>query len=250
MALMELLTPNVLNTTTMIVVSSNTSTAQYLFDRNVKVAYTTSGYNSTTAAVISIVFNQPTVLSHILIQNHNLRAFRIYYNSVTANSLHVATTNSATSTYITFNSITVSSVDLQMDNTIAGSVEKSVGELIVAERRLQFERNPTIRDWAPITRRKQIVHEMPDGGVKVFNIRDKFHGRIGWDFITETFHNALLTEHTRALAHYFVPFPTTTAWDTKAWEVMWIGDFNFKHSDNSKDQGYSGEIVLRQTAGG
>ena len=51
---------------------------------------------------------------------------------------------------------------------------------------------------------------------------------------------------------YFVPFPTTTAgeWDGKAAECAWVGDFDFKHGENSKTQGFSGSINLRETAGG
>lgn len=251
MALMEFLTANTLNTTSMMTMqANNTGTAQYAFDRSLTLGFTSVGYDSTTASVISIVFPQATVLSHILLQNHNLKDFRIYYNSVTANSLFVSTTNSATSTYISFSTVTVNTVDIQMNNTIAGSVEKSFGEFVLANRRLVFERNPTVQDWHPIMARKQIVHEMPDGGVKVYNISTKYNAKMKWAFVTDSFKSSLYTEYLNALPLYFIPFPTTTSWSGEAYEVMWVGDFDFVYGENSKTQGWNGDMFLRQTAGG
>ena len=253
MAVMEFLDQNLLNTTTMVTTTaaSGSGTALYAFDRNTSLGWTSVNYNSTTATVFSIVFAQPVVISHLLLQSHNLRAFSAYYNSLTANSLFTAeTTNSATSSYYSFNSVTVSSVDLQMDNTIAGSVEKTFGEIILSNRRLVFAKNPSVGNWKPTIFRKQIVHDMPDGGAKVYNIRDKFRANLEFDFITQSFHDSLKTVHSTAVPLYFLPFPTTTAWDGSAYETVWIGDFNFKHGDNSKTQGYNGSINLRQTSGG
>lgn len=252
MALMEFLKANKLNTTTQLVIQAlNTGTAAYLFDRNRKLGFTSSNYNSTTASVISIVFGTPTVLSHVLIQNHNLRQFRVYYNSVTANSLGIVSSNSQTSTYLSFASVTVSSVDIQMDNTIAGSVEKSVGELIFSERRLQFEVNPTTSNYKPKTRRKKIRHEMPDGGVKLLQISDKFSAKIEFDFITGTFTSNLSAIFDEALPIYFVPFPTTTAWGGtgmgEAYEVLWTSDLEFAHGTNDKAQGFNGGFVVEET---
>ncbi len=249
MARMEFLSANLLNTTTQLKVESNTVTAEYLFDRNTALGYTTSGYNSTTATVVSIEFSTPQVLSHILIQDHNLRAFRLFYDSATANSLQVVSGNSATSHYITFASVTVSSVQLQMDNTIAGSIEKTVGELVFTDRLLQFERNPSVKKWKPTVFRKQIEHSMPDGGTVLFNIRDKYQAGLSWEFITSTFRDDLFDVYAAADPLYFVPFPTTTAWDGDAYETAWVGDFDFKHATNDKVQGFSGSIMLKETPG-
>ena len=253
MAVMEFLKENYLNTTTMVKVDSNTGTVLYLFDRNPNLTYASVNYNSTTATVISIELATNTVISNLLLQNHNFKQFRAFYNSLTANTFSPninETTNSATSSYYLFTSVTVNSIQIQVDTTITGSTDKQVGEVIVTERTLQFERNPTADEWRPAIRRKQIVHEMPDGGVKVYHIRDKFRAKIGWDFITETFHNSLKTRFEAALPMVFTPFPTNTSWNGQAPEVSWIGDFNFKHGDNAKTAGYSGDLELRETAGG
>ncbi len=248
MAKMEFLTPNLLNTTTQLKVDSATNLSSYLFDRNLTLGYTSSGYNSTTSTVISIEFSSPTVISHVLLQNHNLRAFRLFYDSATANSLvPTVTTNSATSSYYSFSSVTVSSVQIQMDNTIAGSAEKSIGEFVVGERTVQFERNPSVEKWKPVVFRKQVMHEMPDGGTVLFNIKDKYQAKLSWKFITSSFRDQIFSVYTAADPIYFLPFPTTTAWDGAAYESAWVGNFDFMHSTNDKAQGFTGSILLKET---
>lgn len=252
MAVMEFLDANFINTTTMVTTTAGngSGTVQYLFDKNRNLGYTTVGYTTNTSSVISVVFTTPQVLSHVVIQNHNLRQFRGFWNSVTANSLFNVTSNSATSSYFSFASVTVNSVDLQMDLAFTADTEKIVREHTVSNRRLVFDRNPSIGDWSPVINRKQIVHEMPDGGVKVYNIRDRFRGTLSWEFLNASFTSQLRTVYNNALPIAFIPFPTTTAWDGDAYEAMWIGAFNFKHADNSKTQGQSGSIQLREVAGG
>lgn len=249
---MEFLKQNLLFTTTqMTVPANNTGTMSYVFDRNVSLPFTSVGYNSTSTLVMGITFSPAVNITHVLLQNHNLKDFRIYYNSVTANSIAVETTNSFTYSYFSIPTATsVLSIDIQMNSAMTAGSEKIIGELIISERRLQFERNPSVADWKPSLRRKQIIHEMPDGGVRVYNIRDKFQSKLKWNFITSTFHSNLNTVFTEANPLYFVPFPTTTAWPGEAYEVLWTGDFDFKHGDNAKAAGYTGNMEIRQTAGG
>lgn len=250
MARMEMLSENRLNTTTQLKLDSGTDLASYLFDRSVALGYSSNGYNSNTSTVISVEFSSPVVLSNVILQNHNLKAFRLFYNSVTANALVPAVSgNSATSSYFFFNSVTVSSVQLQMDTTIAGGVEKTVGEFVVAERQVQFERNPSVQKWRPTIFRKQIEHEMPGGGTAIFNIRDNYRASLSWKFITTSFRDALFSVFSTADPLYFLPFPTTTGWDGAAYETVWVGDFDFMHATNDKVQGFSGSILLKETPG-
>lgn len=251
MANMEFWKQNQYNTTGVVKVDSNTATAQFLFDRSTALGYSSSGYNSITGTIISVEFSTPTVISGVFIQNHNLKQFRVFYNSATANTFSTPineTTNSATSSYFFFNSVTVSSIQLQMDDTIAGSVEKSVGEFVVSERRLRFERNPTAGNYKRIIDRKQIRHIMPDGGTSVYNIKDKLKANIKLGFISDSFTSQLETAFVAAKPMYFLPFPTTSAWDGKAYEVNWVRDFNFNYGEDSKTQGQSGDLDLEETS--
>jgi len=245
MAVMEFLKKNILNTTTMIKVDSATSLTKYLFDRNVGMPYETSGYNSDTSTIISIEFGSTTPVSHILLQNHNLKQFRLFYDSLTANSISIFTTNSDTSNYLAFSTIQAASIQLQMDNTIAGAVEKSVGEFVLSERKLAFDVNPTQSLFKPIIMRKQIVHNMPDGGTVVYNIKDKYQAKIGLRYITTAFYNSLFDVYEDAEVMRFVPFPTSTGWDGKGYEVVWPGKFDFTFADNAKKT-YSGNILIKE----
>lgn len=249
MARMEFLSANLLNTSTQLHVESNLVTAPYLFDRSVSLGYSSDGFIGATTTVISVEFDAATVLSHILIQNHNMKNFRLFYNSVTANSLEVITSNSATSSYFLVNSVTVSSIQLQIDATMLGTDEKQVGELVLSERLIQFERNPTQSQWNPTVFRKQIEYEMPDGGTSVFNVKDKYRTTMSWEFITSSFRDSLFSIYEDAVPLYFLPFPTTTGWDGGAYESVWTGDFDFKHATNDKQQGYSGSLTLKETPG-
>jgi len=246
MAVMEFLKANYLNTTTMVKVDSNTALTKYLFNRNPDLGYTTDGYNSNTSATISIEFGSTMPVSNILIQNHNLKKFSLFYDSNTANAIASFTTNSDNSIYLSFSTIQATSIQLQMDETISGNAEKSVGELILSERKLAFDVNPSQSLFNPIIMRKQIVHNMPDGGVVTYNIKDKYQAKIGLRYISTSFYNKLLSVFEDAEPMYFVPFPTATSWDGKAYEVVWVDKFDFKFADNAKNT-YSGNILIKET---
>ena len=247
MAVMEILTPNLIATTTLIVVDSSTGATDRLINRNKTDQYETSGFASLTSTIISVEFSSSTIISNILIQSHNLKDFRLFYNSVTANSLGIFSSNSATSTYTTFASVTVTSVQLQMD-TAQTSVEKAVGQYILAERKLAFTRNPSIKNWKPLIDRTQVRHVMADGGIVLHNVRDKYKAKLKFTFITESFHDSLLNIYEEAAPFYFVPFPTTSAWLGNAFEMVWSKDFDFKFSTNVRSIGFTGQILLEETS--
>jgi len=136
-----------------------------------------------------------------------------------------------------------------MNDTIAGSEEKTIGELIISERKLVFTRNPNAALYNPLIDRTQIEHTMPDGGAILFNVKDKYKTKIGLRYITTSFYDSLLDIYEDADSIYFIPFPTTTSWNGKAYHMVWSGDFDFKFAVNTKDN-YSGNILLKETASG
>lgn len=249
---MSFLKPNFLNTSTMVTVdAANTLTVGFAFDRNIDSQWATDGYNSNTSTIFSVALNTSTVVSRIFLQNHNLKQFRIFYNSATANAFTPAiseTTNSATSHYFSVNSITVSTIQIQVDDAITADTEKMIGEIYVGDTILTFERNPNAASYKPILNKQKIIHRMPNGGVSMFVIEQKFKGEIAWKFISESFTSQLLNLYETSTTFVFAPFPTTTSWDGKAYEVAWTNDFDFKHSDNNKVSGFGGKIVIEEVA--
>ena len=195
---MEFLSQNLLNTTTMLTMqASNTSNSNYLFNRRRDLGWASDGYEGVTSAMIIVALPTNTVISNIMFLNHNLRQFRGFYNSFTSNSLLDVSGNSATSSYYDFASVTVNSINIEMD--LAGSsagvnANKSIGEFVVAERRIILERNPSSENWQIAIDRKQTVHEMPDGGVRVYNMGDKMRVRMDLDYMTGSFTSNLQVE--------------------------------------------------------
>ncbi|MCK5358553.1 MAG: hypothetical protein KAJ48_09175 [Elusimicrobiales bacterium] len=246
----EFLNKNLLNTTTMVLTDSGTGTISYLYDRNTSLDYQSSGYIGASATTMNIVFDSPTVVSRILLQTHNLKQFKMYYNSNVANTfsnnISVAT-NSYASHYFHFNSVTVSSIQIQMDSTIDSNQEKQIGELVISDNLIAFDANPSAKNYEYRTKKKKIIHRMPDGGVSMFNVDNKFYAKMKLKFIGDTFKTSLLDIFNDSEQFYFVPEATTTSWNGVAHEVLWTNDWNFKHSEDSKSQGYDGDIIIEET---
>ena len=246
---MEFLSNNLINTTTQIAVDSATDLSVYLYDKNPSVKYVSEGYGGATATTISISFTAATVVSNVLIQNHNLSNFEIYYNGTTTNSLFSVITNTITSTYVSFASMTVNSIHLKMDRTIS-TTEKQVGELVISEKKLDFERLPDIKGYKPVTNRTQVNHRMPDGGFVPFFIKDKFQMALKWKFLSKDFKNDLWGLFRDGKSLYFVENNTTTSWDGLAYNINLIGDFDFNESHNVSDEGFSGSLMLKEVSSG
>lgn len=246
----EICDKNLLNTTTMLLTDSGSGTFSYLFDRNTSLDYTTDGYSGATTTTLNIVFDVPTVVSRIMIQNHNLKTFSIYYDSNAANVFTPAasvTQNSATNHYFAFASVTVSSVQIKMDDVIATDNERSIGELIVSDSKLTFSANPSADNYDPKLFKQKIKHTMPDGGTSLFVIGNKFQAGIKLKFMTTAEKDLLLEIYNSGEQFYFIPEGTTTTWLGGAYECVWTNDWNFTYSDNSKTQGWDGDIKLEET---
>lgn len=249
---MIFLKSNYFNTNTMAIVdAANTLTVNYGFDRDVNTKWVTDGYGTTTSTVFSIVLNTATAISRIYLQNHNLKQFRIFYNSTTASVFSPAislTTNSDTSSYFSFSTQTVSTVQIQIDLGMTTDTEKYIGEIYVGDTIFEFERNPNAASYKPMINKQKIVHRMPNGGVSMFVVEQKFKAEIAWQFITESFTSQLLNLYETSSSFVFVPFPTTTSWNGKGYEVAWTNDFDFKHSSNNQISGFGGKIIIEELA--
>lgn len=252
MSRFEFLDENKLNTTSMFVVESGTGSLSYLYDRNLALDYVSSGYTGATATTLNIVFSSPTVVSRIALQNHNLKQFRIFYNSATANTFTPdanVSQNSATNHYFGFASTTVSSISIQMDDVITSGDERSIGELVISDLKFEFAVNPEADNYDPKLFKQKIKHTMPDGGTSLFVVDSKFQATIKLRFISTSFKDDLLALYNAGSPFYFVPEPTTTSWLGQAHEVVWTNDWNFTYADNSKTQGWNGHLTIEETPG-
>lgn len=253
---MQILRQTFLSTLTMATTSNGTSTLANLFDREVALQWSTENAGTdATAASLRIVFPSTQTVSQILLGGHNLRNFTIHPNTTTATFTPAIshTTNSATNHYFSVNTISLSEVVIQMNSTITANEEKKIGELIVSNLLYDFanDRLPTAKNYDPSLFKKQVVHDMSDGGTALFNLASKFKADIKMDFVPTSTMNSLRTIYDLGEAFVFVPFETSTSWNGKWAECVWIGDFDFEEfSGNDKTNGYKGKMKLRQTPGG
>ncbi|MDI6756446.1 MAG: hypothetical protein QME32_00320 [Endomicrobiia bacterium] len=248
---------NFINTTSQATTSNGTSTLANLFDKD-KVSQWSSENAGTdaTTATLRIIFGSTMTVSQVIMANHNLKNFKIRPNTTTSDftpSISM-TTNSATSNYWAVNTLTtVKEVVVSANTTITADNEKSIGELIISNLLYSFatDRLPAAENYTPRIDKKQIVHEMSDGGINLYNISSKFRADIDFDFVPTSTVESLRTIYNLNTPFVFIPFETATSWNGSWAECIWPGAFEFEEfTDNTLGNGYTGSIKLRQTAGG
>lgn len=255
---MDFLKLNLLVTTSSIAVDSNSLSSENLFNPDENYQYYSDGFdNDLTTTSIVITFGETTSVSCIGLKDINIKEYDIFYNGLTANSIALTeaatstlsyNSNSETSQFFTFNTITMSSITLDLKSTMVANDEKVIGFIYMSDRYFTFGRVPSSKSYKPVLRRKQIVHTMADGGIKVHNIDKKENIDISFKYITTAQKNQLKTIYDLDNVFYFTPFPTATAWDGILFESNWIGDFNFeRYSDNAQTSGFTGKLKLRET---
>jgi hypothetical protein len=263
MAVMSLYYENYLNTTTLCTVSAAASiditTYKNLFDRKKSTQMVTSNVaDNNTATTLHVQFGSSKNITGIMLQNINLKFLIIYYNSSSANRFTMNSVtegtqtsqwsgNSATNLYIEFPTTTVDSVQVYMAQTTPLVEEKKVGELWIIENVLDFDRNPSAKQYKPVIKRKEYQHEMSDGGVATYIIADRYRADIKRTYVSETERDNLETLHQRWQPLTFFPDPTVNSWSGDVYSVNWVGDFNFyEYADNYRDNGFNGTIRLRE----
>lgn len=255
---MELLRSNLLETTTQLVVDSNTDLASNLFNRDVTFQYSTNGYNGVTKTTIRINFMETTTVSRIALLEHNLKAFRAYYNGVTANAFALISgstntsdfsTNSETSHYLQCTPVDCTSVSFDLESTIVAGNEKAIGWLLLSSVMHTFDREPPSKGYKPKLDPKDIVHELSDGGKRIQFISEKNMAQLSYKHITPSEKTALKAVWRQHREMVFVPFGTTTAWDGVIFPCVWEGTFDFEEfSDDAVSAGFTGKINLTETA--
>ena len=257
---MDFLTSNLINPTTQLTLNSNTTTGSNLFNRDPFYQYYTDGLNSdSTTCSITITFDATTAISRIALLDTNAKEFSIFYNGLTANSFSLDG-NGSTSTaswsantedniYLRLaNTISVSSITLDIKATQTANDEKHVGLLYIGDNYYSLTQIPSANDYDPKINPKQIIHTLSDGGTRVHTVRRKKSIDIGLDFINSTIRDNLESIFNLTVPFQFCPFGTTTAWDGFFFECVWTGSFDFyQYSDNAAVSGFSGKIRLKET---
>lgn len=257
---MELIKANYVDTTTAIVVNSNTVTAEYLMNPDLTFQYVSSGFNNDlTTSTIRINFSETLTVSRIAMVEMNLKSFTVFYNGATANTFALTTTgattasnfttNSEGSIYMQANGVACTSVSIDMKSTQTANAEKALGYLVLSQEHIDFTRIPSAKNYTPMLSSKEVVHNLSDGNTRLQVISNKWIADVKLEYISTAFRNSLKTIYDLHDGMIFVPFGTTTSWDEVIFPCVWQGPFDFyKFSDNSPDVGFSGKLKIIETS--
>jgi hypothetical protein len=255
----ELIKQNYINTSTAIVVNSNTTSAELIMNPDTSFQHVSSGFNNDlTTSTFRVNFNETMTVSRIALVGMNLKDFDLYYDGVTSNAFALTTTsatttskwinNSETSMYLVCTPVACTSVSLDMKKTISPNSEKAIGYFVISQERIDFTRLPTANNYKPILETKEIAHKLSDGNTRLQVIADRWKVDVKLDYITASFRNSLRSIYNLHEGMIFVPFGTTTGWDAVIFPCVWQGPFDFyKFSDDSPDTGFEGKIKLLET---
>lgn len=256
---MELLKSNYINTSTALVVNSNTATAEYIMNPDLTFQYVSSGFaNDLTTSTLRINFSETLTVSRLALVGMNLKEFDLYYNGATANAFALTTTgstttskwssNSETAIYMTCTPVACTSVSLDMKKTISANQEKALGYFVISQEHLDFSRIPSAKNYTPKLESKEVVHTLSDGNTRLQTVADRWKVDIKLEYISETLRNSLRTIYNLHTGLIFVPFGTTTSWDQIIFPCVWQGPFEFyKFSDNAPSTGFEGKLKLLET---
>lgn len=256
---MELIKSNYIDTSTAIVVQSNTATAEFIMTTDLSYQYVSSGYaDDLTTTTLRVNFSETLSVSRIALLGMNLKDFTIYYNGTTASTFALTTTgatttssfssNSETSMYLFATPVFCTSVSIDMKKTITADSEKALGYLVISDLKLDFSRIPSADNYKPMLEPKEVVHKLSDGNTRIQTIADKWKATVSLDYIDSSFRNSLRSIYNEHKAMIFVPFGTSTSWDTVIFPCVWQGAFDFyKYSDNAATVGFEGKINLVET---
>lgn len=264
MSTFEICKKSYLNTTTLVTVDSGTDSVYTLFDRNKTVQYSSNGKNDDTSGhTLTVEFPSSKNINRICLQNINLKGFKIYHSSNSANTLTFTSTsetttsiwtgNSSTAMYLMFATVAATSIVIDATTTIDADEEKKIGQLWILEKRLSFERNPTARDFKAKLDSKEYVHELAGGGWARYAVGEYYSADINLKYRTMSETSNLLDIYDDRTEFVFSPFPTGTAWYNyqyqQIYECIWIRDFDFYtyQANNFLDAGTKGKLSLRET---
>lgn len=256
---MEFIKENYVSTITSITYATGTLTVANLINPDYTFQWLSDGFNDDSLPTeLVFSFDETMTVSRIMIKEHNLKQFRLYYNGVTANAFAMTTTamtttsifnaNTDTAHYFTVDPVDCTSVTLQMDKTSVANSEKALGYIYISDSLLTFSRIPNHQGWKPKVKQNNVMHKLSDGSFRNHKINKKFSAQIKLSNITKAFRDNLETIYDRLTPYAFCAFETSTAWDEMFYGCIWSGDFDFYQlGDTAIDAGYDGIIRIAES---
>jgi len=143
---------------------------------------------------------------------------------------------------------TITSLTIEATTTMIANEEKKIGELWINGQYFEMERNPAAKDFKPKLNRLQYTHTLSDGGVTNYIIDDKFESQYKLNYVSVAEEANIRSLFDLEDVFVITPEPTGTSWNSKIYEVNWIGGYSFEtYADNYKGNGYKGQFTVKET---
>jgi len=203
---------------------------------------------------VAVLNNTNFVIAYADRNDSNIGKYTIYPEAGAVSLINSATntssfsTNSDTSLYLSFSTLSADNVYFFVNSTTVASDEKKCGELYIGDKWLTLDYNPDAKGYKPKRENYEKIHTMSDGGVSKYVIAEKFNSEINLEYITSTTQTILLNMYRENNPINFVPKPTSSSWGGDIFEMNWIGSFDFEeYQTNVKTLGFKGKIKLQET---
>lgn len=258
--MLELLRANRINTTTQLVVNSNTATAGNVFLADVRYqAYSSGLADDAQWYTMRVNFGATTLVDRLALLEHNAKEFRVYANGATASLLGLDSGPTTTLDFLNntdpdqFFRVTptyATSITLEMRATMTPNQNKALGFFYIGDLLTDFDGQvPPADGFEPVLQNISVEHTMSDGGRRIHSIADRWSTPLRFTHLPRAVRDELKEIYDLHSDMVFAAFGTATGWDGHLYPCVWEGPFNFyRYSDNAADSGFTGSLELSETS--
>lgn len=255
MAEPKIYTKNYITRDCVITVSHGDGSKAYLYDRDQDSKWITSGANSDATDIsIQIDFYEGTVaqnrtITRLFLLNHNLKTWDAeYWDGSAWQALTSETTDAASDTYKTFNSVTTAKIRLSCTATQTTNQEKYIGELIACALTLDIGRDLEQYDMKYREKVKEIA--LGDGSSHMAvtrfspNRTQKYGANVRLIYLSAA--TVALLQAIKEAGEPFLWQPESTTVPSDIFFVHWAGPFDVHYVTTYKGAGYTLSAALRE----
>lgn len=242
----KIYTKNYVNSDDTITVDSGSGSIANIYDRDIDSQWASSGANNDAVDVTMIItfYEGSAAVSRtidtLLMLNHNIKAFDVYYWDGAAYQLwHSFTGQAATYTFFSLSSQTTSIVKIVFHTTQSANQEKKVGELNLMALQVDFGQDL----YTYQVQFRQRVKDVPlgDGSLKrgvirwTYNRIEKYEATWSLILATDALLASLLSIKQAGLP--FLWYPESVSRPTEIWYVHWYDPRQYQYTSFVKGAG-------------
>lgn len=251
----KIFTKNYVSADDVITVSSGQAAFPSAYDRDKDSQWLSSGANSdATDVTITITFYEGTTavnraIDSILLINHNIKAFDLYYWNGSSFVLWQSFTGLASgTTFQTLSSQTISQVQLILHTTQVANQEKAIGELNLMALQLDFGQDLYTYKVAFRQRVKDLP--MGDGSLQrgvirwSYNRIEKYEATWSLILATDALKTSLLAIKQAGIP--FMWYPESVTHPDEIWYCHWYDPRNYDYTSFVKSAGNNLQAMFKE----